>query len=91
MNFPHFKLFTMMKETESITTYEVLINQKKFTVNTKNLTGNAIKGFVNSPDDYSVVCQSKSKDYYIGNEQMVDISQPDRNTFFTFNPATVEG
>ncbi len=83
----------IIEETKNfgVTDYEVVVNQKKFIVYSKMIDGHTIKNLVNSPDNYSVVCQTKSKDCMVGNDEMVDISQPDRNTFFTFNPATVEG
>ena len=71
--------------------YELTVNQKKFKVESNLIDGKSIKKLVDAPDNYSVVCQSKSKDYYVGNDEFIDLDQPNRNTFFTFNPKSTEG
>lgn len=71
--------------------YELTINQKMFKVESNLIDGKTIKKLIDCPDNYSVVCQSKSKDYYVGNDEFVDLEQPNRNTFFTFNPKSTEG
>lgn len=71
--------------------YELTVNQKKFAVESNIIDAQIIRGLVNCPDSYSVVCESKSRVYYVANNDLIDLNQPNRNTFFTFNPKSTEG
>jgi len=70
---------------------EITINRKKFKIDSNIITGSVIKRLAESPASHSVICSTKQRDYTVGNNEEVDISQPGRDIFFTYNPNSTEG